>query len=353
MSKILILGGTGAMGEHLVQLLRNTDNEVAVTSRKAHTNVDNITYIQGNAHEETFLSELLQNDYDVIVDFMAYSTQEFKTKYMMILDHCKQYVFLSSSRAYANSKTRITEDSDLLADTCKDEEYIQTDEYALAKGRQENLLRTSGKKNWTIIRPYITYSEIRLQLGVLEKEEWLYRALHGRTIVFSEDIAQRYTTLTYGHDVATGFMGIISNPKAMGQAYHITVATPIQWSEVLQIYLEELENILGKRPKVMMTQESINLQSGRRWQVLYDRHYDRLFDNKKISAIVDTSGFLHPEDGLRNCIRSFCKHPVFRGIDWRMQAKYDRLTGDHASWTEFQRLKTWAKYIVYRYFYNA
>ena len=341
------------MGEHLVQLLRNTDNVITVTSRKERDNLDNIRYARGNAHEMRFLNELLRERYDVIVDFMSYGTEEFESKYMTFLNSCKQYVFLSSSRAYADSKTPITEESDLLANTCKDVEYVSTDEYALAKGREENLLRSSGKTNWTIIRPYITYSEIRLQLGVLEKEEWLYRALHGRTIVFSEDIAKRYTTLTYGHDVANGFIGIINNPKAMGQAYHITVSQPIKWSEVLQIYLEELENILGKRPKVLMTPKSINLQSGRRWQVLYDRHYDRLFDNKKISEIINTSEFLLPQEGLRRCIRAFCKNPVFRGIDWRMQAKYDRLTGNHACWTEFKRIKPLAKYIIYRYLYNA
>ena len=41
------------------------------------------------------------------------------------------------------------------------------------------------------------------QLGVLEKELWLYRALNGRTIVFSKDIAEKSTTLTYGYDVAS------------------------------------------------------------------------------------------------------------------------------------------------------
>ena len=62
--------------------------------------------------------------------------------------------------------------------TYKDEEYLKTDEYALSKARQEDILHRSGKNNWTVIRPYITYSEIRLQLGVLEKELWLYRFVH-------------------------------------------------------------------------------------------------------------------------------------------------------------------------------
>lgn len=53
---------------------------------------------------------------------------------------------------------------------CRDEDYIKTDEYALQKARQENILLGSKYKNWTIIRPYITYNKERLQLGVLEKK---------------------------------------------------------------------------------------------------------------------------------------------------------------------------------------
>ena len=41
---------------------------------------------------------------------------------------------------------------------------------ALQKAREENLLLKSDSRNWTIIRPYITYYDERLQLGVFEKK---------------------------------------------------------------------------------------------------------------------------------------------------------------------------------------
>ena len=178
MSKILILGGTGAMGTHLVSSLEDTDNEVYVTTRKQRANRSNITYVQGNAHDDAFIRPLQTEGMDVVVDFMVYNTEEFKKRASLMLDSCSQYVYLSSSRVYSDNDEVITESTPRLLDVCKDEEYLATDEYALTKARQENILRQSGKTNWTIIRPYITYSEIRLQLGVNEKETWLYRALH-------------------------------------------------------------------------------------------------------------------------------------------------------------------------------
>ena len=65
-------------------------------------------------------------------------------------------------------------------DLTKDEQYLATNEYALAKAREENVLTESGFNNFTIIRPYITYYNNRLQLGIFEKEIWLQRALDGK-----------------------------------------------------------------------------------------------------------------------------------------------------------------------------
>src|SRR5699024_6282776 len=118
------------------------------------------------------------------------------------------------------------------------QEYLNTDEYALAKARCEDLLNRSGNKNYTIVRPSITYGPERLQLGVLEKENWLYRALHGRSIVFSEDIASKLTAMTIGEDVAKGIAAITGQESARGEAFHITCETPHTWQEILQYYLE-------------------------------------------------------------------------------------------------------------------
>ena len=164
----------------------------------------------------------MNRKYDVIVDFMVYSTEEFKKRLDILLDHTNQYFFFSSSRCYADSELPIKESSPRLVDVCADKEYLSKDEYGMAKGREENLLMATGKKNWTIIRPYITYNSYRIQLGVYEKEDWLRRALKGRTIVFPKDIAEKKTSLTYGPDVAGALVELIGNENALGEAFHIS-----------------------------------------------------------------------------------------------------------------------------------
>ncbi|HHT04352.1 MAG TPA: NAD-dependent epimerase/dehydratase family protein, partial [Bacteroidales bacterium] len=290
--KVLILGGTGAMGVHLVNLLSKQECEITVTSRSRRKSKDNIEYIQGNARDVVFLqTTILNKKWDVIIDFMVYSTPLFKERAELLLQATSQYVFLSSARVYADSKEPIKENSSRLLDVSQDEVFLSLDEYSLTKARQEDILKNSGRSNWTIIRPYITYAENRLQLGVLEKEEWLYRALKGRTIFFSEDINSKFTTLTYGHDVAKGIVSIIGNKEALGEAFHITTNEAITWGSVLNIYLSVLEKHLGYEPKVVLKDlESYNnIESHKKYQIKYDRMFDRKFDNSKISQYYHDS----------------------------------------------------------------
>lgn len=350
--KVLILGGTGAMGKHLVDILSQKDGvNIFVTSRKPHEKVGNVSFLQGNAHDSAFLYSLLNEKFDVIIDFMAYSTSEFACRYKRIMASCGHYIFLSSSRVYAASDKPITEDSPRLLDVITDKKYLSTDEYALAKARQEDLLMKSDCTNYTIVRPYITYSETRLQLGVLEKEGWLYRALHGRSIVFSDDIAHNFTTLTYGLDVAHGISALIGRAEAQQEAFHITSINPICWKEVLSIYLNVLEEKTGRCPEVLMTENSLNLKFRMlKYQVLYDRLYNRSFDNSKIGRFVDVKAFVKPQDGLRSCLTFFLQNGSFSVINnWGSEAKADKLTKTSTSLSEIASVKQKIKYFTYRY----
>lgn len=185
---------------------------------------------------------------------------------------------------------------------------------------------------------------------MLEKEDWLYRVLHGRTIVFSEDIASKYTTLTYGYDVAKGMVALINQPSALGQAFHITVKESIRWRDVLDIYLDEIWKLTGKRPNVLMQPTAYNLTlPWRKWQVKYDRLFNRRFDNAKISRYVDTSQFTTTEQGLCKCVALFVAHPAYNAIGWNTQVAYDKATGECASWREFASVKQMIKYYIKRF----
>lgn len=349
---ILILGGTGAIGNHLVEILKTTENIVYVTSRKNRENEGNIQYLKGNAHDVFFINNILNTKkFDVIVDFMYYSNSEFAEKTSLYLKNVRQYICLSSCRVYANSKNAISEESPKLIDIIKNEEYLKGSDYSIEKCRLEDILQSSDYYNWTIVRPYITYSERRLQLGIYELSDWYYRVCHRRSIQISKNIAESYTTLTYGYDVALGIFSLIGKDSALGNDYNITCSRPIKWKHVLEIYADEIFKSKGIDVKYKVTDKDIFSSIGiDDAQVKYDRIYNRVFDNQKISLMCDTNLFLNAEDGLRNCIRVFLQQYSDMyikniKIDWWRQVLMDRLTGEIAQKEEFECEKDYFNYL--------
>lgn len=351
--QILILGGTGAMGTSLVDILNKQGMfHVVVTSRHLHNDYDNVEYRKGDAHDTEWLEVILQEQiWDAIVDFMVYTTPEFKQRVEMLLDATKQYVFTSSSRVYADAGDQlITEESPRLLDVRKDEEYLKTDEYALAKARQENILIQNERKNWTIIRPYITFSENRLQLGVMEKESWLIPALNNRPIVFSKDIANHYTTMTDGLIVAQCIAAILTNPNAKGEIFHIASNESHKWKEILAWYIDAYKDATGKEPKIHMTEEWDARFGGGMYQWEYDRMYDRRFDNSKICKFVPCDIFASTEDTLKRSIKSFIESykPTIEDLKLNMELARGELTGDYMPLNQVYGIKRKLKVVMYK-----
>lgn len=347
---ILVLGGTGAMGVPLVELLAKRKNNVFVTTRSKKSDYGKVKFLQGNAKDPVFFDMLMERKYDIIIDFMVYGTEELKNRLSNLLDHTDQYFFFSSSRCYADSSTPIREDSNRLVDICKDETYLATDEYGLAKGREENLLFDCGAKNWTIIRPYITYNNYRIQLGVYEKEDWLRRALEGRTIVFPEDIANKRTSLTFGPDVAGAVVDLIGNEAAYGQAFHITTEESYTWGEILEFYCNEIERKTGKRIQIKMVQDSRELQNvWNPWQIKYDRLYNRTFDNSKIEAIRGKYKYKPCFEGLGDCLDTFLDHPCWLGMNIHYEAWSDSQTHEFTPLHEVPGHLNKLRYLKWRF----
>lgn len=333
MKKALILGGTGAMGGYLVDILSNSGRwDITVTSRQNRiSHKANVKYIVGNARERHFMDNILQNEYyDVIVDFMNYGYEEFKERFEILLKSTKHYVFLSSSRVYAESEFRITEESPRLLDVTSDNDFLKTQRYALRKARQEDMLRVSGMNNWTIVHPYITYSSARLQLGIYEKEQWLYRLLNCEPLVIRKDILSRETSLTSGKDVSLGISRIMGNSESFGEAVHITTSETMSWKDILELYLDVLENITGKRYPIYVSDYFPKVEECFEggYNTKYDRLFNRSFDNTKARRLCGDIEYTPMKEGLASALQEFIRNGSnFLNIQTDFEALLNRMTG--------------------------
>ena len=296
--RILLFGGTGAIGKYLVPELLRLGYDVFVTSRRARVSNDpNLHFLQGNPKRELFFNTLMEAHFDAIVDFMIYQTDEFGLRVEPLLAGTDQYIFLSSYRVYANGGMKpLTEDCPRLLDTEKDPEYLISEEYALVKARQENLLRKASRKNYTIVRPTISYSGDRFQLGTMEIADFIGNVLSGREVLLAEEMCRRQATMTWAGDVAKMISRLVLNERAYGETYTVSTAEHHSWGEIAKMY----QDILGMKIRLVPEKTYVNT-IGRRWQLKYDRMYDRIVDNAKILAVtgLSQSDMMPLYDGLR------------------------------------------------------
>ena len=344
------------MGVYLVDILSKTGlYDIDVTSRSCReSHTPHVSYIKGNARDNDFMMPLIMKGYDFIIDFMNYNLDEFAERCTKLLESCRQYVWFSSSRVYANSEQPITEESPRLLETSEDKEFLATNRYSLRKARQEDLIKRSGYENYTIIRPYITYSNERLQLGIYEKEQWLYRILKGRDLVINKDIIDKQTTLTYGYDVSLAISKLVDNEKALGRVVQIVSSENMSWREVLSLYMEIIKERRNLTPRIYLSNEmkAIDELYEGGYNTIYDRVYNRHFESSFVEQLTSKQGGVLYKDmrsGLRECLEDFLdNNRPFLKVDWQFEAYQDLLTGGYADDSEFETEDDKSTYLYYR-----
>ena len=299
--KILVLGATGAMGQYLVpELLALGYAVVGVTLDDITSDNPALRYVKGNAKADGFLEEILKNGYDGVVDFMTYYTAEFEKIYKLFLDNTKHYIFLSSCRVFADCPP-ITEKSPRLLEASEDKEFLATEDYALYKAKEEDMLRKSGYSNWSIVRPATTYSKGRFQLVTLEAETLIYRMRAGKTVVLPKEAMHCQATHSWGGDVAKMIAKLMFNEKAYKEDFNVATAEHHSWEEIAGFY-----NEIHPFKYIAVPKEDYLdiIGPGLDWvkyQLIYARLFQRITDNTKILECtgMKQADLMPLQEGLR------------------------------------------------------
>ncbi len=307
MKKILLIGGTGAMGVYLTPELLKKGYKVDVVSLDERvSDHPNLTYMKMDCKDLEVQKKLLENHYDAVVDFLIYKGDqnvEFKPHMEQFLANTDHYVYFSSYRIYADEEHPIRESSPRLLDVSTDADFLASanNEYSLYKAIGEELLRASGKKNWTAVRPAITFSQRRFQLTTLEANVVVERMRAGKVVVLPEAAMDKQATMSWAGDVAKMLAAIVLNEKAYGETYTLATAEHQTWREVANIYSE----IGGLKYITVDTDTYLNIvKPGNphdRYQLEYDRCFDRIVDNSKILELagLKQSDLMPVKDALK------------------------------------------------------
>lgn len=307
--RILIIGGTGTISTAITQQLSETEHELFLLNRgNKNDNVpNNVVKIMADINDEADVLKKLEGmSFDVVCEFIGFVPEQLERDYRLFKDKTKQYVYISSASAYHKpvKDYRISEATTLANPYWKySRDKISCEEYLM------NMYRETGFPI-TIVRPSHTYGLRSVPVGVHgNKGSWqvLKRMLEGKPVIIHGDGTSLWT-LTSNEDFAKGFIGLLGNPRAIGEAFQITSDESVTWTQIYQI----IADCLGVELKPYYVSSDF-LASVSNYDftgsLIGDKANTVVFDNSKIKKTVP--GFaatVRTEQGLRKTIEYILAH---------------------------------------------
>ncbi len=152
--RVLILGGTGFIGPHLVTELRNAGHKLTLLNRGRRNPklFPDIETLIGDRNGQ--MDAIKGRDWDVVVDNSGYTLKQVKLSTDILKGHAEHYIFVSSISAYADlTPPGIDEDYKLATLTDPNVEQITDQTYGGLKAICEKTVEQTFGKSSAVIRP--------------------------------------------------------------------------------------------------------------------------------------------------------------------------------------------------------
>jgi nucleoside-diphosphate-sugar epimerase len=136
--------------------------------------------------------------------------------------------------------------------------------------------------------------------------------------------------LTHHEDFAKGFVGLLGNPKTIGEAFHITSDEVLTWNEIVSL----IARAAGVEPKIVHVPSDVIARHHPAWGagLLGDKAHSVIFDNSKLRRFVpDYVATIPFARGAEQIVRFYAKNPDFEPVDAEVDALMDRLCDEYSA----------------------
>lgn len=322
--KALFIGGTGTISMAITRLAVERGWELYLLNRGNRKKDLNpaIHQIEVDISDEAAAAEALKDlKFDVVCDFIGFVPEQLERDYRLFKGKTKQFMYISSASAYQKPLMdyRITEGTSLA------NPYW---EYSRNKIACENFLMERYREEGfpiTIIRPSHTYDERSIPLGVHgEKGSWqvVKRMLAGKPVIIHGDGTSLWT-MTHNSDFAKGFVGLMANAHAIGQAFQITSDETLTWNQIYQAIADALGVELKPyyvASDFLAAVSDYDFLGG----LIGDKSNSVVFDNSKLKqAVPDFVATKRFDQGVRETIEYVLAHEEYQVEDPEFDAWCD------------------------------
>lgn len=323
--KALFIGGTGTISTDVVALAQQRGWEITLLNRGSKKVPEGTRSIIADINDEETVAKAIANEnYDVVAQFIGYTAEDVQRDIRLFRNKTKQYIFISSASAYQKPLVdyHITESTPL------SNPYWQ---YSRNKIEAEEVLMSAYRSDGfpvTIVRPSHTYNGTKPPVCVHgSKGNWqiLKRILDGKPVIIPGDGTSLWT-LTHSKDFAKGYVGLMANPHAIGNAFHITTDESMTWNQIYQT----IADTLGKPLNALHVPSDFLARHGENYdfkgELLGDKASTVVFDNSKIKRLVpDFVCNISMADGLRQAVQFMLAHPETQTPDLEFDSWCDRI----------------------------
>ncbi len=319
--KVLFIGGTGLIssacsrlaieGGMDLYLLNRGQNHSRPAPKEAHL-------IQADIRDPDAARAALEKySFDVVVDFIAFTPDQIETDLALFSGKVGQYLFISSASAYQKpvANLPISELTPLANPFWR---------YSRNKiACEERLMRAYREDGFpiTIVRPSHTYDKMAIPLhggwtGIERMRRGLPTVVHGDGTTL--------WVMTHHEDFARAFHGLLGNPHAIGDTYHITSDEVLTWDQIHEIFAR----LLNVTPRLFHISSDLINTYDPEWgmRLLGDKTHSVMFDNTKIKhAVPGWSAKIPYHRGAEEVLAWYLADPVRQKVDPALNDLMDRM----------------------------
>lgn len=318
---VLFIGGTGVIssacselavqrGVELTLLNRGTSiRPVPVGARTLYTDMSKPDEVRNAIRGETF---------DAVVDWIVFTPDQIERDLELFRGRTGQYIFISSASAYQTPPASLPVTESTL---------LNNPFWAYSQNKiacEDRLIQVYREEQFpaTIVRPSHTYD--KTMLPVAGRYTVIDRMRKGKPVIVHGDGASLWT-LTHHRDFAVGLVGLLANPHAIGDVFHITSDEILTWNQIFGI----LANAAGvPHPQLAHIASETLAGYDKEWgdDLLGDKCHSMIFDNSKIRRIVpDFNPRIPFHQGAEEIMAWHDADPARQIVDEKLNALYDRI----------------------------
>jgi nucleoside-diphosphate-sugar epimerase len=322
--RILYIGGTGEISYACVELGARLGQDVTVFNRGKNDDPlpPNVKAVHGELNDATY-RDLGKQNFDVVCQFLAYDPPQIDRDLEIFGGRIAQYLFVSTASAYQKPPAdwRITESTPLANPYWP---YSQT------KADMERTLfdwHAAGKLPVTVVRPSHTYRK-KFPGTFIPGDDHAYRMLAGRPVIIHGDGTGLWTH-THASDFAKPFVRLLGNPKALGEACHITRPDATTWNTIFH----NVARALNVEPTFVHVPTATLVKYNPEWTgpLLGDKAWPVQFDLTKLKSVTGDFTCDVPGDaGLASVAPHYRKRAASFKPDENLHALIDRIAQEQS-----------------------